>query len=128
MVSYSTLKRTYYDAWRTSDISNCTKLQIDSIRNLYPKAFEARKAGIRLTQQVDLAEQRKTLAYLDSMMAVKKASLDSIVGKFVLEKDTAYLVISLRGVSSSMMNNKSVVVDSARFSSLTHSKKKDGLS
>lgn len=66
------------------------KLQIDSIRNLYPKAFEARKAGIRLMQQVDLAEQRKTLAYLDSMMAVKKASLDSIVGKFVLEKDTAY--------------------------------------
>ena len=66
------------------------KLQIDSIRSLYPKAFGARKAGIKLMQQVDLAEQRKTLAYLDSMMAVKKAALDSIVGNFVLEKDTAY--------------------------------------
>ena len=66
------------------------KLQIDSIRNLYPKAFDVRKAGIRLMQQVDLAEQRKTLAYLDSVMAVKKASLDSIIGNFVLEKDTAY--------------------------------------
>lgn len=66
------------------------KLQIDSIRNLYPKAFETRKAGIKLMQQIDLAEQHKTLAYLDSVMAVKRASLDSIVGRFVLEKDTAY--------------------------------------
>lgn len=66
------------------------KLQIDSIRDLYPKAFEARKAGIKLMQQVDLAEQEKTLAYLDSVMAVRQASLDSIIGNFVLEKDTAY--------------------------------------
>ena len=52
------------------------KLQIDSIRTLM--------------QQIDLAEQTKTLAYLDSMMTVKQAALDSIKGKFVLEKDTAY--------------------------------------
>ena len=64
------------------------KLQIDSIRTLYPKAFEVRKAGIKLMQQIDLAEQTKTLAYLDSMMTVKQAALDSIKGKFVLEKDT----------------------------------------
>ncbi|WP_303913622.1 hypothetical protein [Bacteroides mediterraneensis] len=66
------------------------KLQIDSIRTLYPKAFEVRKAGIKLMQQIDLAEQTKTLTYLDSMMTVKQAALDSIKGKFVLEKDTAY--------------------------------------
>lgn len=54
------------------------KLQIDSIRTLYPKAFEVRKAGIKLMQQIDLAEQTKTLAYLDSMMTVKQAALDSI--------------------------------------------------
>ena len=69
---------------------NDAKLQIDSIRTLYPKSFEVRKAGIRLMQQVDLQEQKKTLAYLDSMMQVKIASLDSIKGRFVLEKDTAY--------------------------------------
>ena len=56
------------------------KLQIDSIRTLYPKAFEVRKAGIKLMQQIDLAEQTKTLAYLDSMMTVKQAALDSIKG------------------------------------------------
>ena len=66
------------------------KLQIDSIKVLYPKAFEARKQGIKLMQQVDLKEQGKTLVYLDSMMLVKKAQLDSIKGNFVFEKDTAY--------------------------------------
>ena len=66
------------------------KLQIDSIKMLYPKAFEARKQGIKLMQQVDLKEQQKTLVYLDSMMQVKQLQLDSIKGNFVLEKDTAY--------------------------------------
>lgn len=66
------------------------KLQIDSIRILYPKAFDVRKSAVRLMQQVDLKEQQKTLVYLDSVMAVKQAELDSIKGRFVLEKDTAY--------------------------------------
>ena len=66
------------------------KLQIDSIKMLYPKAFEARKQGIKVMQLVDLKEQTKTLAYLDSVMLVKQAQLDSIKGDFVLEKDTAY--------------------------------------
>ena len=66
------------------------KLQIDSIKVLYPKAFEARKQGIKLMQQVDLKEQGKTLSYLDSMMQVKQSQLDSIKGNFVFEKDTAY--------------------------------------
>lgn len=69
---------------------NLAKLQIDSIRTLYPKAFEVRKAAIGLMQQVDLKEQQQTLVYLDSVMAVKQASLDSIKGNYVLEKDTAY--------------------------------------
>ena len=66
------------------------KLQIDSIKVLYPKAFEARKQGIKLMQQVDLKEQGKTLVYLDSMMQIKQSQLDSIKGRFVFEKDTAY--------------------------------------
>ena len=66
------------------------KLQIDGIKMLHPKAFEARKQGIKLMQQVDLKEQQKTLVYLDSMMQVKQLQLDSIKGRFVFEKDTAY--------------------------------------
>lgn len=66
------------------------KSQIDSIRMLYPKAFEARKAGIKLMQQIELREQARTLAYLDSAYQVKIAAFDSIKGNYVLEKDTAY--------------------------------------
>jgi hypothetical protein len=66
------------------------KLQIDSIRLMYPKAFEARKQGVKLMQQVDLQEQQRNLVYLDSMLTVKQLQLDSIQGEFILEKDTAY--------------------------------------
>ena len=66
------------------------KSQIDSIRTLYPKAVEARRAGIKLMQQIELKEQTRTLAYLDSAYRAKTAVLDSIKGRYVLEKDTAY--------------------------------------
>ena len=66
------------------------KLQIDSIKILYPKAFEARKQGIKLMQQVDLQEQQKSLVYLDSMLTVAQMQFDAMKNKFVLEKDTAY--------------------------------------
>ena len=69
---------------------NLAKLQIDSIRTLYPKAIEVRKAAIGLMQQIDLQEQQKTLAYLDSMMQVKQVALDAVKDKFTFEKDTAY--------------------------------------
>ncbi|MGL5937412.1 MAG: hypothetical protein ACRCZY_00275 [Phocaeicola sp.] len=66
------------------------KTEIDSIRSCYPKAFEARKAGIKLMQQVDLQEQRKSLAYLDSIRVIKQGEFEKIKGNFVLEKDTLY--------------------------------------
>lgn len=69
---------------------NEAKLQIDSIRSQYPKAFEARKQGIGLMQQVDLAEQQHSLAYLDSMLTVQTQLVTNAKEGLVLEKDTAY--------------------------------------
>lgn len=66
------------------------KLQIDSIKILYPKAFEARKAGQELMLEVETKAQQKTLAYLDSALQAKQQQLDAIKDKFVLEKDTEY--------------------------------------
>lgn len=66
------------------------KMEIDSIRTCYPKAFEARRVGIKLMQQVDFQEQTKSLAYLDSMKAVKLGEFEGVKGDFVLEKDTLY--------------------------------------
>ena len=45
---------------------NEAKLQIDSIKILYPKAFDTRKEGIKLMQQVELKEQQETPGLLST--------------------------------------------------------------
>ncbi|NDW11847.1 hypothetical protein D0T50_02960 [Bacteroides sp. 214] len=69
---------------------NEAKIQIDSIKILYPKAINARKEGIKLLQQVELKEQQQSLAYLDSMLTEKQAGFEAIKGKFTLEKNEEY--------------------------------------
>lgn len=69
---------------------NEAKLQLDSIKILYPKAFEIRKNGIKLMQQIELQEQHRTITYLDSMLIVKKGEVDARKGTFAFEKDAEY--------------------------------------
>lgn len=69
---------------------NEAKIQIDSIKILYPKAFETRREGIGLMQQVELKEQENSLVYLDSMLREKQKELDAIKGNFTFEKDAEY--------------------------------------
>lgn len=69
---------------------NEAKLQIDSIKILYPKAFDARKEGISLMQQIELKEQQQSLVYLDSILQTKQKEFESIKNKYVLEKDAEY--------------------------------------
>lgn len=76
-------------AFERGDYSEA-KLQIDSIKILYPKAFDTRRESIGLMQEVELKEQEKTLAYLDSMLQVKQAELDRVKGDFTFEKDAEY--------------------------------------
>ena len=66
-------------AFERGDFSEA-KMQIDSIKILYPKAFETRREGIGLMQ----------LVYLDSLLQQKQGELDALKGKFTLEKDTEY--------------------------------------
>ena len=66
------------------------KTQIDSIKILYPKAFEARKAGQELMLDVELKAQQEILAFLDSALQAKQAAFDAIKGKYTLEKDAEY--------------------------------------
>lgn len=72
---------------------NEAKILIDSIKVLYPKAFETRRAGIGLMQEVELKEQEKSLVYLDSMLQAKQKEFDAIKGKYTFEKDAEYLNI-----------------------------------
>lgn len=69
---------------------NGAKLQIDSIKLLYPKAFDVRRAGNKLMQQVELKEQQLSLIYLDSMMQTKQKEVEAILGKYTFEKDAEY--------------------------------------
>jgi len=66
------------------------KQLIDSIKILYPKAFEARKASQKLMEQVVIKGQGQIIASLDSALQSKQSELAAIVGKYTLEKDTAY--------------------------------------
>lgn len=74
---------------------NEAKLQIDSIKLLYPKAFETRRAGIYLMQDVELAEQEKSLLYLDSLLHEKQQAVESIKHKYTFEKDAEYQQLGL---------------------------------
>ncbi|WP_294538832.1 hypothetical protein [uncultured Bacteroides sp.] len=69
------------------------KTQIDSIKILYPKAFEARKAGQALMLDVENAAQQQSLVYLDSALQAKQQELESLQGKFVLEKNAEYQAV-----------------------------------
>lgn len=69
---------------------NEAKLQIDSIKILFPKAYDARKEGQKLMLQVELKEKQANIIYLDSAMQVKQKEVAAIKGKYILEKDAEY--------------------------------------
>lgn len=72
---------------------NEAKIQIDSIAILYPKAYDTRRQGIYLMQEVELKEQQRTITYLDSLLQKKQQEFEVVKSKYVLEKDTAYQTI-----------------------------------
>lgn len=69
---------------------NEAKLQLDSIKLLYPKAFDVRHQGNRLMEKVELKEQQQSLVYLDSMLLLKQKEIEAIKGEYTLEKNAEY--------------------------------------
>lgn len=84
---------------------NEAKIQLDSIKVLFPKAFETRKKGIKLMQQVELHEQHRTLAYLDSMLLVKKNEVEAKKRNFTFEKNAEYQTYGNYFYPSQMIDN-----------------------
>ena len=67
------------------------KIQLDSIKILYPKAFNVRRAALDLMREVELAEQQRNVQSCDSMLAVKRSELDTMLESgFTFEKDSKY--------------------------------------
>ena len=79
---------------------NVAKQEIDSIKILYPKAFEARKQGIKLMQQVEEAEQMRAIEYEDSMITVAQAAFDRIKAGYAFQKDEQYQDLGLYTIKS----------------------------
>ena len=76
-------------AFKNGDYNEAKNL-IDTIKILYPKAFETRRAGIALMQDIELEEQERTLIYLDSLLTTKKQELKNKQSDYVLEKNAEY--------------------------------------
>ena len=72
---------------------NEAKVQLDSIKILYPKAFEARRKGIDLMQKVEIKEQEKSIVYLDSLLKIKNAEADVKKKSLTLEKNAEYQTV-----------------------------------
>ena len=79
---------------------NVAKQEIVSIKILYPTAFETRKQGIKLMQQIEEAEQMRIIEYEDSVIAVAQAAFDKIKGNYAFEKDERYQDIGLYTIKS----------------------------
>lgn len=79
---------------------NVAKQEIDSIKILYPKAFETRRQGIKLMQQVEEAEQLQVIEYEDRMIADATAAFEKIKANYTFEKDERYQDVGIYSIKS----------------------------
>lgn len=77
------------EAYQAGDYEQARTLA-DSIKVLYPKAYDVRHQSNRLMQDIELAAEQRNVAWLDSVIAAKQDSLSLMKSRFTLEKDTAY--------------------------------------
>lgn len=66
------------------------KLHIDSIKILFPKAFEEIKMGFDLMQEVRRAENKRNIAFIDSMIDVNTDRLKEQLPSFDFIRDKDY--------------------------------------
>ena len=66
------------------------KQLIDSIKVLYPKAFDTRHASLALQREVELAEQNKLVQDIDQELQEHQQTISDMQDLFVLEKDAEY--------------------------------------
>lgn len=67
-----------------------SKLKIDSITILFPKAFNEINEGFKLMQEVRLAENHRNIIYCDSMLSESYEQLNKMLTKFDFIRDDRY--------------------------------------
>lgn len=83
---YLTMAQEYYKA---NNYENA-KSYIDSIKLLHPKSFKEIKEGFALLQDVRRAENKRNIAFLDSVIEVNYTVLKEIQTKFDFVRDENY--------------------------------------
>ncbi len=66
------------------------KLKIDSIKLIFPKAFDEINSGFQLMQQVRMAENKRNIAFCDSMLREDYNKLNEMLTKFDYVRDDRY--------------------------------------
>jgi len=66
------------------------KMKIDSIKVLYPEAFDEIDAGFKLMQEIRMAENRRNINYCDSMLRVNYSVLSQLLNDFDYVRDSRY--------------------------------------
>lgn len=74
---------------------NLARLQLDSIKELYPKAFEARRKAQTLLLHVDLAETQRGRHYIDSLLTLSRTNAGTLTPRLYLDKDPKYQDVGL---------------------------------
>ncbi|MDD2476887.1 MAG: hypothetical protein PHI32_13385 [Dysgonamonadaceae bacterium] len=76
-------------AYDTGDYENA-KSNIDSIKLLYPKAFKEIREGFDLMQEIRLAENKRNIVFIDSMLDVNIAKQKQLQINFDFVRDKNY--------------------------------------
>ena len=76
-------------AYREGNYS-LAKLKIDSIKTVYPKAFDEIREGFSLMQEVRLAENQRNIAFCDSMLRESYDQLNEMLTRFDFVRDDRY--------------------------------------
>lgn len=66
------------------------KLELDSVRILYPKSYDVIRNGLQLMRTIEVREAERTVAYSDSMLAVLQPQVEPMTKNFIFEKDSDY--------------------------------------
>lgn len=66
------------------------KMKIDSIKVLFPEAFDEIDAGFKLMQEIRMAENRRNISYCDSLLRVNYTALSQLLNNFDYVRDSRY--------------------------------------
>ncbi len=66
------------------------KLKLDSIKILFPKAYDEIKSGMKLMHGIRMAENVRNIAFCDSMLAVSEVRKSELIKHFDFMKDAEY--------------------------------------